>query len=101
MIITRKALSRRTFLRGMGTTLALPLLDAMIPAATAWAQTPAKPVARLGFIFMPMGCDNPPVFSNITTITIAPGFQFLTRKARKCTTCFLVELRPIMTVSAC
>ena len=57
MIITRKALSRRTFLRGMGTTLALPLLDAMIPAATAWAQTPAKPVARLGFIFMPMGCD--------------------------------------------
>jgi uncharacterized protein DUF1552 len=57
MIITKKALPRRTFLRGMGATLALPLLDAMIPAATAWAKTPAKPVRRLGFVFMPMGCD--------------------------------------------
>jgi hypothetical protein len=57
MIITKKALPRRTFLRGMGATLALPLLDAMIPAATLWAKTPAKPVRRLGFVFMPMGCD--------------------------------------------
>src|SRR5213076_653254 len=57
MIITKKALPRRTFLRGMGATLALPLLDAMIPAATSWAKTPANPVRRLGFVFMPMGCD--------------------------------------------
>jgi len=57
MIITKKALPRRTFLRGVGATLALPLLDAMIPAGTAWAKTPAKPVRRLGFVFMPMGCD--------------------------------------------
>ncbi len=57
MIITKKSLPRRTFLRGLGTTLALPLLDAMIPAATAWARTPARPVPRLGFVFMPMGCD--------------------------------------------
>jgi hypothetical protein len=57
MIITKKALPRRTFLQGMGATLALPLLDAMIPAATAWAKTPAKPARRLGFVFMPMGCD--------------------------------------------
>src|SRR6266545_1933757 len=57
MLITKKALPRRTFLRGVGATLALPLLDAMIPAATAWAKTPAKPVRRLGFVFMPMGCD--------------------------------------------
>src|SRR5215207_8103235 len=57
MIITKKALARRTFLRGMGATLALPLLDAMIPAATALAKTPANPVRRLGFVFMPMGCD--------------------------------------------
>ncbi|MCI0542032.1 MAG: DUF1552 domain-containing protein, partial [Verrucomicrobiales bacterium] len=56
-VITKKALPRRTFLRGVGATLALPLLDAMIPAATAWAKTPAKPVRRLGFVFMPMGCD--------------------------------------------
>ena len=57
MIITKKALPRRTFLRVMGATLSLPLLDAMIPAATALAATPAKPVRRLGFVFMPMGCD--------------------------------------------
>jgi hypothetical protein len=57
MIITKKALPRRTFLRGVGATLALPLLDAMVPAATALAATPAAPVRRLGFVFMPMGCD--------------------------------------------
>ncbi len=59
MIITKKALPRRTFLRGMGATLALPLLDAMVPAATAATTTPALPVRRLGFVFMPMGCDLP------------------------------------------
>src|SRR5438552_4749397 len=57
MIITKKALPRRTFLRGMGATMALPLLEAMVPAATALAKTPANPVRRLGFVFMPMGCD--------------------------------------------
>ena len=57
MIITKKFIPRRTFLRGIGATLALPLLDAMIPAATAAARTAAKPVKRLGFVFMPMGCD--------------------------------------------
>ena len=57
MIITRKALPRRTFIRGLGVTLALPLLDAMIPALTAEAKTPADPVRlrRLGFVYMPMG----------------------------------------------
>ena len=58
MIITKKALPRRTFLRGLQATLALPLLDAMIPAATALAQTPARPVRRLGFVYVPMGCDH-------------------------------------------
>jgi hypothetical protein len=57
MIITKKHLPRRTFLRGMGATLALPLLEAMVPAATALAKTAANPVRRLGFVFMPMGCD--------------------------------------------
>src|SRR5436190_2503862 len=57
MFITKKAIRRRTFLKGAGATLALPLLDAMIPAATAWARTPAKPAPRLGFVFIPMGCD--------------------------------------------
>jgi hypothetical protein len=57
MIITKKALPRRTFLRCVGATMALPLLDAMIPAATALDKTPAQPIRRLGFVFMPMGCD--------------------------------------------
>lgn len=57
MIITKKALPRRTFLRGLGATFALPLLDAMIPAATAATKTAAMPVRRLGYVFMPMGCD--------------------------------------------
>lgn len=57
MIVTRKALPRRTLLRGMGATVALPLLDAMVPAMTPTAATPASPVRRLGFIFIPMGSD--------------------------------------------
>ena len=57
MIITKKFMPRRTFLRGMGSTMALPLLDAMVPAATPLARTAAQPVRRLGFVFMPMGCD--------------------------------------------
>ncbi len=59
MIITKKALPRRTFLRGAGTALALPLLDAMIPPMTALAATPANPVRRLGFVYMPMGAHIP------------------------------------------
>src|SRR5262252_7959769 len=55
--LTKKAIPRRAFLRSSRAALALPLLDAMIPAATMWAQTPAKPVRRLGFVFIPMGCD--------------------------------------------
>ena len=57
MIILKKALPRRTFLRGVGATLALPLLDAMVPAMTPLKATPAAPVRRLGFVFIPMGCD--------------------------------------------
>ncbi len=55
MVITRLSLPRRTFLRGMGTSLALPLLDAMVPALTAAAQSPAAPVKRLGFVYVPNG----------------------------------------------
>ena len=57
MIITKLALPRRTFLRGLGATIALPLLDAMIPSMTALATSAAGPVRRLGFVYMPMGCD--------------------------------------------
>ncbi|MEM8955378.1 MAG: DUF1552 domain-containing protein [Verrucomicrobiota bacterium] len=55
--VSKKSLPRRTVLRGMGATLSLPLLDAMVPAATALAGTAAQPVKRLGFVFMPMGAD--------------------------------------------
>src|ERR1700730_10679125 len=55
MFITKMALPRRTFLRGMGVTLALPLLDAMVPALSAVASSAAKPVRRLGFIYTPNG----------------------------------------------
>jgi hypothetical protein len=57
MFLTKKAIPRRTLLKNARAALALPLLDAMIPAATAWAATPAKPVKRIGFVFIPMGCD--------------------------------------------
>src|SRR6478609_8736467 len=57
MFLARKVIPRRTFLRGIGATVALPLLDAMVPSMTAFAKTPAKPVRRLGFVYMPMGCD--------------------------------------------
>jgi len=58
MFLTKKAISRRTLLKSAQGALALPLLDAMFPAATAWAATPAKPAPRLGFVYVPMGCDH-------------------------------------------
>ena len=51
MMITKTALSRRTVLRGLGTTLALPFLEAMVPAFTAIAKTPANAPLRLGIAF--------------------------------------------------
>jgi Protein of unknown function (DUF1552) len=57
MFLTKMAIPRRTFLKSAQGMLALPLLDAMIPAATALAATPAKPAPRLGFVYVPMGCD--------------------------------------------
>ena len=55
MFLTRKHLSRRTVLKGAGASIALPLLDAMIPAHTALAKTAAAPKARLGFVYFPHG----------------------------------------------
>ena len=55
MIVTKKAISRRTILHGLGATVALPLLDAMIPALTAAVNTPAKPIRRLGVVYHPNG----------------------------------------------
>jgi hypothetical protein len=72
MFITRTALSRRAALRGMGATLALPFLDAMVPAATALAQTPAVPALRFGAVFIPMG-ERPGFWTPKTT---GAGFEF-------------------------
>jgi hypothetical protein len=55
MFLSKRHLSRRTVLRGAGVTLALPLLEAMIPAATALAQTAATPKMRMGFFYIPHG----------------------------------------------
>jgi len=55
MIITKKALSRRTALQGMGAMVALPFLDAMVPALTPLARTAAAPIPRLGFVYAPNG----------------------------------------------
>ena len=55
MFISKKHLTRRMVLRGLGSSVALPLLDAMIPAATVLAQTAAAAPPRLGFVFFPHG----------------------------------------------
>ena len=55
MILTRKSMSRRTLLRGAGATIALPLLDAMIPAMTAQSRTAAVPIRRFGAVYVPHG----------------------------------------------
>lgn len=55
MIITKTAIPRRTVLRGLGATIALPLLDSMVPAMTAQTKTPANPVRRLGIVYVGMG----------------------------------------------
>src|SRR5687767_9639031 len=55
MMITRKSLPRRTFLRGMGVTIALPLLDAMVPALSSVMHAAGKTVRRLGIVYVPNG----------------------------------------------
>jgi hypothetical protein len=55
MIITKMSLPRRTFLRGIGATIALPLLDAMVPALTPLVKAAGNPVRRLGFFYFPNG----------------------------------------------
>ena len=72
MFITKKSLPRRTFLRGVGATLALPLLDSMIPARTLLAQTAAKPLPRLGFVYVPHGA----IYDKWTPATTGAGFEF-------------------------
>jgi hypothetical protein len=71
MFITKMSLPRRTFLRGVGATLALPLLDAMVPALSALSRTAAKPVSRLGFVYVPNGA----VMNKWTPAAAGRGFE--------------------------
>src|SRR5262245_30752696 len=59
MIITKTHMSRRTVLRGLGVTMALPLLDSMVPALTALSKTAAARVRRLGVFYVPNGMSMP------------------------------------------
>jgi hypothetical protein len=72
MFITKKHLSRRTVLRGVGVTMALPLLDAMIPASTALGQTAAAPKPRMGFVYFPHGA----VMQNWSPTRTGNDFEF-------------------------
>jgi len=73
MIIKKMALPRRTFLRGLGVTLSLPLLDAMFPALTSTATAGINPVRRLGFVYIPMGMSaadwTPPGDGKLTVLS--------------------------------
>ena len=59
MLITKKCLSRRTVLRGLGASVALPLLDGMVPALEAMRNTAARPVKRFGAVYVPNGMSMP------------------------------------------
>lgn len=69
MIITKKAIPRRAMLRGFGAALALPMLDAMIPAM---ANTAPKPIKRLGIVYVPNGMR----MDHWTPSTVGDGFEF-------------------------
>jgi len=72
MFVTKKHLPRRTFLRGMGVTLALPLLDSMLPAQTPLSKTAAAPTPRLGFVYVPHGA----VMDKWTPSSEGTGWEF-------------------------
>jgi uncharacterized protein DUF1552 len=72
MFISKMALSRRTVLRGMGATLALPLLEAMVPALTQTVKTAANPPRRFGAVFVPLG-ERPGYW---TPATVGSNFEF-------------------------
>ena len=72
MMISKKAISRRTVLRGLGATLALPLLDSMVPALTAVAKTAGVPTNRFGVMYVPNGM----IMQNWAPIGEGAGFEF-------------------------
>ena len=73
MILTNKALARRAFLRGIGATVALPFLDAMVPAFGSAATAAAKPITRLGFVYHPVGM----IMNRWTPTAEGSAFEFM------------------------
>jgi len=71
MFITKDHLHRRTFLRGLGVTMALPLLDSMVPAQTPLSKTAANPTRRLGFVYVPHGM----IMAQFTPVKEGFGFK--------------------------
>ncbi|MGE3507558.1 MAG: DUF1552 domain-containing protein, partial [Vicinamibacterales bacterium] len=71
MIVTKRCVPRRTMLRGLGTMLALPLLDAMVPALTAQSRSAAAPRLRLGIVYVPHGA----VMNNWTPSGVGDRFE--------------------------
>lgn len=71
MIVTKKAIPRRTILRGMGAALALPLLDGMVPALSALGKTAAKVTRRFGVVYVPNGM----IMKSWTPATEGTGFE--------------------------
>ena len=72
MYLKKLSLPRRQFLKSMGVTMALPLLDAMVPAHTALAQTAASPAPRFGAVFVPLGAR----MDHWTPAKAGTGFEF-------------------------
>jgi len=72
MLITKKALPRRTFLRGVGAVVGLPLLEAMVPALTATAKTAAAPKMRFSAVYIPHGA----IMDQYTPKALGRGFEF-------------------------
>src|SRR6266498_1178539 len=72
MIITKKVISRREALRGMGAMLALPLLDAMVPALSAQTKTAARPINRFGVMYVPNGM----IMNKWTPVLEGPSYEF-------------------------
>jgi len=92
---TRKSLSRRTLLRGVGATLSLPFLDAMVPAVTAASRT-VVPAKRLSYVFIPMGCDQSrwTPGSKDTMDKLSPILKSLDPVKQHCTIVSNLELEP-------
>src|SRR5580692_10850200 len=72
MFVSKKSISRRTILRGAGTAIALPLLDAMLPAFVPMAKAAAKPRTRFGVVYTPNGA----IMQQLTPKTVGAGFEF-------------------------